>query len=99
MPEGKEKSGSLVSISADDFFGLGKVADRVMEALKAGIGPALEPWVRSRLARADQQAARGWVEVTKQAGLPWGHNLCQFSAHSLKAHLGAYRRGTDRPRR
>jgi hypothetical protein len=68
--EGKPgKSGPLVNISADDFFGLGRVADKVMEALKAGIGPVLEPWIRSRLAAADQQAARGWLEVAKDSGL------------------------------
>jgi hypothetical protein len=68
--EGKPgKAGPLVNISADDFFGLGRVADKVMEALKAGIGPVLEPWIRSRLAAADQQAARGWLEVTKDSGL------------------------------
>jgi hypothetical protein len=69
VEEESEKSGPLVSISAEDFFGLGRAADKVMEALKAGIGPVLEPWIRSRLAAADQQAARGWVEVTKDSGL------------------------------
>ena len=70
IEEGKSrKSGPLVNISADDFFGLGRVTDKVMEALKAGIGPVLEPWVRSRLASADQEAARGWLEVTKDSGL------------------------------
>jgi hypothetical protein len=40
-----------------------------MKALRDGIGPAFAPLLRRWTAKLDQQSARGWLEVTKTAGL------------------------------
>jgi hypothetical protein len=62
-------SAPIVSVSATDLFGIGRGLDALMRALRAGIGPAFEPLIHRRLASADQEAARGWLKLTKRAGL------------------------------
>jgi len=67
--EKKDEGKALVSVTATDLFGVGKGLDTLIRALRDGIGPAFEPWARSRLAKKDQRAAGGWVEVARNAGL------------------------------
>jgi hypothetical protein len=66
-PGPTESSRPFVSVEVRDLFGLGRGLDALIKALRAGIGPAFEPFVRSRIAKADQAAALGWIELTEKA--------------------------------
>jgi hypothetical protein len=65
------KGSPLVSVSTKvtDVFGLGPALDTLMKALVAGVGVAFGPYYRRRMAAADQEAARGWLEVAKESGV------------------------------
>jgi hypothetical protein len=60
---------SLFSISLNDVFGVGRGFEALLRTLQAGVGTALEPLVRNRLARSDQNSVRGWLEVANEASV------------------------------
>jgi hypothetical protein len=60
---------ALVSASASDLLGIGKTATTLIGAIERGIGAAALPWHIRRVAAAEQEAARGWMVVAREAGL------------------------------
>lgn len=63
------KGGALINFSIQDVLGVGPASKNIMDALRAGLGDLLSPWLEARRGAAEQRTAKGWLKLAKQSGL------------------------------
>ena len=64
-----DSRGPLIKTDIADLAGLGAVTQTLISAIQRGVGDLLSPWQHRRVTRAEQENARNWISVIRDAGL------------------------------